>query len=277
MSIALPALVITLLILPGILLSYSYRKGFSRSPIRLGTLQDEIGRGVLWAIPVNVIAFTLVDMLPLADIDLYAVLWLLTGFEGADEYDRLNFVNAVVSYPVQILMYLFSVNLFGMLSGYGLHRLVRYFRLDLKYMPLRFQNEWHYLFSGEARFFDVQSNDISRQSVREGLKEIDFTFVTMAVELGRDLYLYRGILTDYYFERGGHLDKIVIAAPQRLRVSTGDLAELDSPPDTMFETIEGDFFVIKYNMVKNLNIYYYSWVGSEEEEAVRTNDLVIYP
>jgi hypothetical protein len=48
MSIAFPALIVLLLLLPGILLRFSYRRGFfDRSPVTLGSVRDEIGPGIV--------------------------------------------------------------------------------------------------------------------------------------------------------------------------------------------------------------------------------------
>ena len=56
MNVALPALAVLLLILPGILITYTYRKGFSwRSPIRLGSLQNELGLGIVFALSLHAI------------------------------------------------------------------------------------------------------------------------------------------------------------------------------------------------------------------------------
>ncbi len=273
MSIALPALLITLLILPGVLLSYCYRKGLWRSPIQLGPLQDEIGRGVLWAIPINLVAFTLADVLPTPDVDFDALVWLLTGYDGMNADQVSMYMKSITSYPISILGYLLIVNLSGATLGFLLHYLVRRYHFDLKYEFLRFKNEWHYLFSGEARFFELSPKFITRTYVKEaGLSATGFAFVTLALEQGKDVYLYRGILSDYFFERGGHLDKIILEAPER-RIITADEGDMDPfDMDDRFYRIEGDFFVIKYKEVKNLNIYYFAIYEEDETMAAPKGD-----
>lgn len=257
MSIALPAFVITLLVLPGILASFYYRKGPGRSPLRLGTIQDEIGLGLLWAIPINIVAFVLANALPFDNVNLESIFWVLTGYqETGPRLER--HIESFTEYPLHILFYLLFVNAFGVLAGKGLHLAVRYYYLDIKYPFMRFQNEWHYLFSGEARFFDAESKEISRAAVRQGLDEIEFVFVTMVLEQGREVYLYRGVLSEYYFNKGGHLDKIIIEAPQRRLISNDD-ANGEFIGEERFYKIVGKFFAIKYNVVKNLNIYYYTF------------------
>lgn len=48
MGLAFPALVVLLLLLPGVLLSYAYRRGFfRRTPVTLGPIRNEIGPGIV--------------------------------------------------------------------------------------------------------------------------------------------------------------------------------------------------------------------------------------
>lgn len=260
MNIAFPALVIILLISPGVLFSYSYRKGFFwRSPVSLGPIQDEIGSGTLWALALNGLGVGISE-LALRGINFEALLALLTGWPPVDASRIQSYIDAVAEHSGSIILYLLLINLAGVLLGYLLHAVVRRNHLDLRYNFLRFSNEWYYIFSGEARVFDVPEEERSVASIKEFLStNLDFVFISAVVLQGEEPVLYWGILSDYFFNSEGKLDRIVLEQAQRrfLTADREDEKDQQTPvEDERFYEIRGDYFLVQYQNVQTLNIEY---------------------
>lgn len=133
------------------------------------------------------------------------------------------------------LWYLVGTNLSAPVVGGLAHKIVRANRLDLRYDALRFSNEWHYLFSGEARVFQVDQEDRTVATIKEFLDwDFSFVFVSVIVSIGEESTLYWGVLSDFYFDAAGQLEKIVLEDAQRrpLRADT----DASSDPKTGLRT-----------------------------------------
>lgn len=273
MSIAFPALVITLLILPGVLFYYTYRKGIWQSPVILGPFQSEFSKGVLFAIPINIFGICLAGLLSQKPIDFEAALVILTGWQGVDEGGTARYMTSVSSSPRTILSYVLTINVFGALLGTGVHCWVRRNVLDLKYNLFRFPNEWYYLFSGEALYFDDGAHQLGYRLIKQVTRNIDFVFVTVSIEQGGGVYLYRGVLSSYYFDKSGELDKIVLERPQWKLIfadsksSSGE----DNAGNNRFRLIMGDFLIVDYSHVRNLSIQYLN-LAAAPEPTYSTNE-----
>jgi hypothetical protein len=259
MNLAFPALFVLLLLLPGILLSYSYRRGFfRRSPITLGPIRDEIGRGVVLAIFVHLIALW--------------VTWMVTGWAPKADVFLAVFTN-VGGVPPKVaaeeftagLWYLVATN--GAALGVGglLHGFVRWRQFDLRWEWLRFNNEWHYLFSGEVWLFEEETD-----------QTVDWVFASVVVDQGEASILYWGRLIDYVFDRAGTLDKIILTQAQRRFLTPesdrdiyppeeeGEIEGSDLPPASdRYYPIRGEYFVIEYENVQTLNVEYYEVLDEE--------------
>lgn len=261
MNIAFPALVVTLLVLPGILFRYAYRKGFfARSPSSLSTLQDEVASGILGALILNGVAVGLVSAFSRAAIGFEALLALLAGWPPVEAGRIGGYLDAVAGHASSILTYLLCVNGAGLLSGYLIHAGVRRYHLDLRYDFLRFNNEWYYTFSGEARVFDVKQEKRSVRSIRKFLStEIDFVFVSIVVSQEEGAVLYWGVLNDYFFDTAGRLDKIVLESAQRRSFADDEekqQGETLPPADKRFYKIRGSYLVIRQQNIRTLNVGY---------------------
>jgi len=255
MNIAFPALVVLLLLLPGVLLSYAYRRGFFRkTPVTLGPLRDEIGPGIVWALLLHIISLALLHRgfgwMP----DPQIFFGLVDGEPGSGEARGSG--GAVA----ELFTYLASLNGAAFMLGWSAHGIVRWLKLDLRYDWLRFSNEWFYLFSGEARVFETDQSKRDVPSIRMFVRgtSIDVVFDSAVVEQGDGAMLYWGLLSDYFFDAEGKLDKIVLQEAQRRRLATdADDGEAQLPvTDERFYPIRGNYLVIRYTDVLNLNIEY---------------------
>lgn len=263
MNIAFPAVAILLLTFPGILFIYSYRRGFWRTPVSLGPLQDELGKGIIAALIINVIVANGVEAISGWAVDYQALVTVLSGSSSVSEPTHSTHMNALAGYSNQVAAYFIVVNLLGTACGFALHIFVRWLKLDLRFDHLRFNNEWYYLFQGEARVFDVPQKQRARSTITELLShEIGFVFISAVVEQSGASYLYWGVLSEYYFTKEGDLDRLVLREVQR-RVITDDEKQppsdqqvVDPVDNDQFYPIRGDYLVLRYADIKNLNIDY---------------------
>ncbi len=278
-----PALVITILILPGILFSYMFRKGLGPSPIVLGSIQSEVVRGILFSIPINLLAIGLINWSPFPDVDYGVVITLLTGWQGDSDAEITENIQAISNYAPLILIYVLLTSALSALTGYLLHLYVRYYRLDLRFEFLRMPSEWYYLLSGKewvmntlieekaAKHIEqpgkVKRWQVSSAEIKAKEREIDFQIVAVALEQGGDVYIYRGILDQYFFDKKGALEKIVMRYPQRRKIKQSrlDIKMDGGANDKGFYQIDGHYFVIEYNRIMNLNLYYYSIADAFDE------------
>ena len=272
MNLAFPALAIFLLVLPGTLLSYAYRRGFfQRSPVSFSTVSNEVARSVLFALLLHGIGLPVAEGVTQAEVDYEAVLLLLTGDASPNTAEGRAAVRAVARHPGRITVYLLSINLTGLLLGYALHWAVRRTRADLRWDVLRFKNNWHYLFTGEALAFSIPQRERSYAAIREMLAEgVDFVFVSAVVEQAGEASLYWGALSDFYFDAAGRLDRIVLEEAQRraLRAdrSAGEAGGIPAE-DERFYGIRGNFLVLPYAQIKNLNLEYFTYATEPPAEA----------
>ncbi len=164
------------------------------------------------------------------------------------------------------LWYLIATN--GAALGIGglLHGFVRWREFDLRWEWLRFNNEWHYLFSGEVWLFEKETD-----------QTVDWVFASVVVDQGETSILYWGRLVDYVFDRAGTLDKIILTQAQRRFLNPEsdrdlyspegdeDSEETDAgtegtalpPASDRYYPIRGEYFVIEYENVQTLNVEYF--------------------
>lgn len=94
--------------------------------------------------------------------------------------------------------------------------------------------------------------------------------VSAIVEVAGQAYLYTGLLDEYFVDKDGQLDRIVLTTAERRKferdkagrqdVAAADDTESNEAIDVdagRFYQIMGDYFVIRYSEVLTLNIHYY--------------------
>ena len=223
MNLAFSALAVFLLVLPGALLSYAYRRGFfQRSPVSFSTVSNEVSRSVLFALLLHGVGLPLAETLTPVQVEYEAALLLLTSNAGPETAEGRAAVQAVARHPGRISTYLLLINLSGLLLGYLLHWVVRARRADLRWDVLRFKNNWHYLFTGEALVFSIPQRRRNYSAIEEVLEEpVEFAFVSAVVEQAGEAFLYWSAFSDFYFDAAGQLDRIVLEEAQRRTLRAG--------------------------------------------------------
>lgn len=250
-SIALPTFLLLLLLLPGILLSYAYRRGFFYpSRVTLGPLRNEFGAGIIWSLVLHPLFLSVTVWLDVWQPDGEVLLAALSG--SLSDIGQEN-----IAQVYSLFVYAGLTSIVAFLLGGIAHLGVRWGKLDIRFELLRFNNEWFYLFSGEARLFGTPGSNTLPAIWKRSRQTVENVHCSAVVPVGEDMYLYDGILSDYHFDADGALDSVVLQSAQRI-----PLDGLDGDDD--FTSIPGDFLLIRYEDMKTLNVMYN--VGYTEED-----------
>lgn len=235
MNIALPALVVFLLLLPGFI-SRSQVKLTERDRLDYSPFGAVVTEGVLWSVVLHLIWL---GGCALADrhLDLRLLLGLLSS-APAVQADAITRAHAQVG---EIAAYFGSQLLAAAVLTPLARRLIMHWHLDRGDSPaaglFRFRRApWYYLLSGA---------DFAREDVP------DLISIAAVVDVSGEPVLYVGSLVDYYFDADGRLDRLVLEAVQRRPWAL-------HPPQgrPRFHDIAGDYFVLRYEQIMSLNVRY---------------------
>lgn len=248
MNIALSTIILFFFLLPGIIFRrFYYSEEFSKEFFR-GTMFGVFISTFLPNLIIQIIWFFSVKSL----IDLSVVFNILSSSPTAETLENIE-ENAS-----NILLYNLSMFVFAGFFGYSLRKIVRYKKWDRKYKILRYQNEWHYIKSGE--FFDFPRAEINLY--KDDVKDIEFVFLSAVLEINGKSYLYDGAVVDYELNKTGGLATISILNAQR-RVFSDDSTVDEQGEKTgdnrnNYYPISGHILILKYEEMKNLNFSYYT-------------------
>jgi hypothetical protein len=265
MSFAFPALLVFLLVLPGIILRYSYARGpwGWASPTSMRRVSEELAYGVAFALVLHAVWLEVVRRLGFAP-DLEALFLLLVGNFG-ESSEHLDRVLATVAgeYP-EVAKYFVSLYAVAGVAGNLGHRIVRRMRLDHLTKTFRFDNYWYYMLTGEVLYF--------RENAAEP-RTVDGVYFSAVVDHASGSYLYRGIVCDFTFDRDGSLDTIVLTDAHRRRLTDDREGSDPTPPvgpaqpDQRYYEIRGDFLVLRYAEIRTLNLDYFAVTLEEDAQA----------
>lgn len=184
-------------------------------------------------------------------------------FLAGDYSDAEQYARAVTSTSENlgwILLYFLSLLATSLLLGTACQQVIRYFRLDVRFGPLRFNNKWHYLFSGELFNRDFEM----------GPGAVAGTSVSTLVAVGNLTYLYVGVLYEYEFGKDGRLEKLILTAARRRQVV--DDTDATNPSLRDYYRIEGEFFVLSGHEITTLNIDYF-YLDDDSGSITLTSEL----
>jgi hypothetical protein len=264
MEFAASAIFLLVLLLPGFILQTAYTKGFWRwnSPTSNRSLSEQIPAGIVLAGVLHVLWCSVATALGYK-INLTAIFMILTGTYGRDEANFDRAISWLTNNASRISFYFASLYLFAASLGYVLHFAVRRLRLDKTTRIFRFNNHWFYLLSGEiAQFADspIQIDD-----------EIDGIWLTTVVHHSDADYVYKGVVTDFFYDREGNLDRVylVVAARRKLADDRKDEPIGSPESEARYYPIEGDYLVLRYAEMSTINIDYFFVVPEDiaDDEA----------
>lgn len=226
-------------VIPGLIFKRFYYQGKFSKQFFEGLFVDRLLTNILWGLVIQLL--TIVSYC------------LFFGITSKDLYHEINSIynnytqqripEFKFSYIQHMMRYLFAATLSAAALGIGLHLLVRFMKIDIRFSIFRFSNQWHYYFTGESLWFKEFRNNAVRKNIKILSTEVD---VVVKDNDGRT-NMFSGTLRQYTLSKSGELETIYLTDAKRFSTKTNPGA---------LKTIPGDCFVIPYSNVLNLNLRY---------------------
>jgi hypothetical protein len=240
MNLAISSLIIFIIVSPAILARrVYYTRELSKSFTTRNTLQ-EIFSAVFLSFILHFLWSTFVELIGFP-IDFKITLKLLFNPESITNY------SSITDNMPNIFNYFISLTIISMILSFLIRNLVRAYKIDRKLKPLRYDNNWYYIFSGEV--LDIKEYNKNSQV---NSNQINDRIIDALTKSGDKYILYRGNLVDYQLNSNNSVDYIVLSSPRKQI-----LGEEES------KVISSNYFIIPYTEVLNINIKYLTI----EEEA----------
>ncbi|MCG8347225.1 MAG: DUF6338 family protein, partial [Chloroflexales bacterium] len=252
MNLALPALVISLALLPGYVFFYTYNGRVASFDGDVVVGDPKFGRSFViacaFSLLLHTVFITLATTYAPAKPDLSFLFYLLSGDYSDGGIKALAKEKIADSY-YWIVAYLVVSFIGALLFGLALRSFVSRLNLDSKYGLLRFSNDWHYILTG-ASTYDPPPTD---------------TLIVASVEFPLATYLYAGVLYDYSVSTDGRLRDITLLRASRRKLEDDrklDLDEFEYPGDGgvdghRFYPLTGEFIVLDMGRVQTLVVDYF--------------------
>jgi hypothetical protein len=262
MEFAVSAIFLLILLLPGFILQSAYTKGFWRwnSPTSARSLTEQIPAAVVLAGILHG-AWTAIAARIGYPINLDAVVMLLLGTYGHDETHFDATLAALTGNPYKVFFYFLTLYSASGMLGYVSHWVVRARGWDRSTQILRFNNPWFYLLTGQITQF---------QESREDWDQIAGVVLTAVVHHQKEDWVYIGVIEDFFFDKSGDLDRVLLTLVQRRNLSADQELGGDIDSDDRYYHIEGDYFVLRYSEMSTMNLDYI-FVTREPEPEVDSN------
>lgn len=230
---------IAFLIVPGVFFKKFYFQSKFSKEFNSGNFADKFITSIFWGLITQLIVFFILKTtFEISYVELYK--------RCKNIYTDIHNNTLPTISPFQ-LKTLFVIQIFSVILacilGFLLHKFVRIFKLDIKFSPIRFANDWNYIFRAELYENPIDYNE-------RLIKKYYSTEVDVLVNDGNDdkPSFYQGILHDYYLDENGNLDRISLSlARKRIKLENGQLE---------FRDIVGDTFIVPYKNISNLNLRY---------------------
>ena len=245
MQLALGAIILLIILLPGI----SFRKGyFSGEFSNQYTIRD------FFQLFINTLFPSLIFYLIFLPIiyffaKYYYDLTVLLGLISSNQIIIENSLSKIDQYKFQIITFQAFINFIAFVIGICLRNLVLTYSFDAKDKFLRYKNVWHYLLTG--KFFLFRRSQIKLN--RDRIEDVDITYINVIVVVGKETFNYSGTLVDYELSEAGALNLIYIKNAQRKPIE-----------EEHFKNVEGHILVLKYENIINLNL---TFIQAEETES----------
>ena len=240
MNVALPAIVLFFILLPGFAFRTLFKR-IERTSLDYSPFGQVVTEAVGWAALLHglwlTLAYVFLGQRVQTDV--------LIGLLGSDASAAAAAVRQVRASDAWVATYFGSLYAASIFGGYAARALISHFRLDRsdrRFARLfRFgQAPWYYLLTA-AELPDSEQPDLIVASA--------------VVEIGKVPYLYTGVVEHYYFGDDGQLDRLVLSDASR-RPLSADKEFPEQGRAERFYAIDGNFFVLRYSEAVTLNIQY---------------------
>ncbi len=257
MNFAFTSIFIFILLAPGYLYIVAYRT--SKLCIRKSSSDflKELYLSIIPSFLIHILAISFIESLGRYDVDFELIGSLLLGVGNATSVK--NSFQSIDQHKYLIATYFVLVPFLCYLLGHLSRRIIRSLKWDRKYLPLRFSNKWHYIFSGECLDFP---------DVPDTYNEISYVNVDILCNISGKHYIYIGKLFDYYIDINGEIGAIHLMYPKRRLLDRDEKEEITSENmESKYYSIPSRFIVIPAGSIINININYLSLEEIEESKG----------
>lgn len=261
MNVALPALIVFLLLLPGFIFRTNLKRS-ERTSLDYSPFGHVVAEAVLWALALHSTWLGLSHYWPGHDFEPLVLLKLLSSAPTS----QAEATTAVASEFRWIAAYFATL----ILTSYALPLIVRHvisrYRLDRADARLsavfRFHRApWYYLLTG-ADFAPEEAPDL--------------IIVAAIVEVG-DPMLYVGVLDEFYVDADGQLDRLVLQNVARRPIAADKKPGSADGNESRFYDVDGDYFVLRYSEAITLNIQYARLIPEADAVSEYANQQPNHP
>lgn len=243
MNVALPALILFIILLPGFIFRSGLKRA-ERTSVDFSPFGRVVAEAVLWAILLHLAWLTFAHILFSRQFEPVVLMNLLSSVPA-------NQASAAQQVGIEfrsIAAYCISLLIASYLVPMSVRSAISRLRLDREGAPLstifRFHDApWYYLLTGADFTEDEQP---------------DLIFISAIVEVAKEAVLYVGILDDFYFDSEGQLDRLILQKVLRRPMASDKPVEQSAAGqgNERFYPIDGDNFVLRYSEAITLNVQY---------------------
>ena len=247
MNVALPAIVIFFVLLPGFIIRTRLKRA-ERTSLDFSPFGEVVAEAVVWSVLVHCLWLFLSYVFWGQIFQPLVLLKLLSGAVTVQESAAIAFASSfwwTISYFVSLLIAAFAFPIIAraIITKYRLDRSASRFSYIF-----RFHNApWYYLLTG-ADFAEEEAPDM--------------VLISAIVEVAKEAVLYVGVLDEFYVDSEGQLDRLVMQnvarrpiSKDKLVVEASEGAESETEAVRFYE-VDGDSFVLRYSEAITLNIQY---------------------
>ncbi|MGH7839959.1 MAG: hypothetical protein ACREQT_00360 [Candidatus Binataceae bacterium] len=225
MNLAVPAVLLFLLVLPGLL----FRRGYLKPPFPQTALTDEIAWALIPAVALHITAIAAVETFSSYRIDFKTLGLLLTGVQN-DATVTSDFSD-LGRYLGPVAIYNFTLWVVSYRLGNWARWISTKYDWDRKYQLLKTSDDWRALFEGRLSGI---------------LQEFDYVWLDVLVGSGAETIIYAGIMAELMYSPDGNIEAVVFLAAEKW-ITPNALSSIK---------IGGDAFVVKFADIRNLNVRY---------------------
>jgi hypothetical protein len=241
MNIALPALVVFVLLLPGFI-ARARLKRIEKQSLDYSPFGQLVTEALVWAAGLHMLWIAAMEWLGPYELEADIVLKLL----GADAAAQARALEVVAAQAASITCYFASLIAFAYLAPLAIRTLIssgRLDRADARFSSLlRFSAApWYYLLSGA----DFKKDEAP-----------DFIAISAIVNIAGQPFLYMGVLDDYFLDQEGMLDRLVLEHVMRRPLEKDKSSPSYDQELDRFYPVDGDYFVLRYSEAITLNVEY---------------------
>ncbi len=237
MNIAFPALLIFLLILPGLIFNSTFYK-IENTPLTYVPFTNKTIISSIITLILHTLGLFILTHIVHHSLSIQPLLVLISGVQGKEYSAVLS--SLTISQLFFSAIYLLIIYFSAYIFGYFLRFLIIRFEWD-RYSVFEIDSPWYYLFKG------YEWENGKPGGVR----------IAATLEMSGNCFLYIGILEKFFLNVGGNIDRLVLTNAMRREIKKDkNPNEQEIDLSKRFYPIDGDYFVLKYSEVKNLNVQF---------------------